>query len=177
MRGIARWIWGQRTASKAQPSLFVQAEDEAAEYGVMQNEHRDAQWVPQSYAELMYRNDYRERLLDDARRYSPISSVFHLNKLPETVLYRMAFFPITWIVVSTYVVLASLTRLGIIDLGDAVEDGSGAFDGAETLVTFMVVFYLGYCYSRHFEIYRKLEATTQPMPIYRGARDAELFLC
>jgi predicted membrane chloride channel (bestrophin family) len=112
----------------------------------------------------MKTNDWREQLLDDARRYSPISSVFHLRKLPRTVIYRMFAYPIVWVLISVYAAAATLTRLGIVDLGQlAAEEGgiprdefdsAGVYDGAEVLVVFSVVFYLGYCYNRHFEIYQ-----------------------
>ena len=121
---------------------------------IAQTMHRDAQWIPQSYADLMKTNDYRERLLDDARKYSPISSVFHLRKVPQTVLWRMFAFPIVWALLAVYVVVATLTRTGHIDLGSSDDFDVGAFDGAEVLVVFMVVFYLGYCYNRYFEIYQ-----------------------
>ena len=112
------------------------AEEEGISVTVEQNAYRDAQFIPQSYAAIMRANDYRERLLDDARRYSPISSVFHLRKIPQTVVYRMLWYPITWVLVGAYIVLAVLTRLGLVDLGSPDDFDSGAFDGAEVLVTF-----------------------------------------
>lgn len=134
---------------------FVAAvgEEDGLEVTITQNEYRDASWVPASYSELMKTNDYRELLLDDARRYSPISSVFHLNKIKQTVVYRILFFPLAWILFSTYGVCAALTRYGVIDLGHVDDELEPAFAGAEVLVTFVVVFYLGYCYARYFEIY------------------------
>jgi len=97
----------------------------------------------------------REKLLDDARRYSPISLVLAFNKLPQTVLVRIIWFPITWIILVTYVTVASLTRSGYIDLKgqDSTADHVSAYNGASVMVTFMVVFYLGYCYNRHWQIY------------------------
>ena len=139
--------------TKPQNLFYVAADAEDAEVTVMQNEYRDAQWVPQSYAELMETNDMRERLLDDARKYSPISSVFHLNKIPQTVVWRMMTFPLVWIIVSVYLSLALLTRNAIIHLGEWADFSELTYDGADMLITFMVVFYLGYCYDRHFEIY------------------------
>lgn len=131
----------------------VLEEEDGLEVTITQNEHRDASWVPASYAELMKTNDGREALLDDARRFSPLDSVFHLNKFFSTVLYRMIFFPLTWTLFGTYALVASLTRNGVIALGSDDELNTEAYAGADVLVTFAVVFYLGYCYSRYFEIY------------------------
>ena len=95
--------------------------------------------------------DARESLLEEARRYSPISLVLAFSKLPQTVLVRIIWFPITWIILSTYAAIASLTRAGVIDLGKStsIAEHVNAYNGASVLVTFMVVFYLGYCYNRH----------------------------
>lgn len=122
------------------------------EYALSSFDFRDADAVPESYAKLMANNDYRESLLDDARRYSPISSVFHLRKLPQTAIFRLFTYPIVWILVSVYLSLAIMVRHSIIDLGDS-EDEASSFDGAEVLVVFVVVFFLQHCYTRHFEIY------------------------
>ena len=128
---------GLRRPSLAHPPVlneFVVAvgEDQGFEVSVMQNEYRDAHWIPASYADLMKVNDYRERLLDDARKYSPISSVFHLNKLPETVIARVVTYPITWILVATYVALALLARTDTIDFG--LVPSAEAYSGVDSIV-------------------------------------------
>lgn len=141
------------TFTSERMSSYVAAAEEDAEILVTGNDYRDAQWIPQTYKELMRTNDWRERLLDDARRFSPISSVFHLSKLKQTVIMRMLYIPMVWIVIATYAAVAALTRTGHISLAVLEDFSSGSFEGAEVLVVFMVVFYLGYCYNRHFEIY------------------------
>ena len=66
----------------------------------------------------------RERLLDDARRYSPISSVFHLNKIRQTVLLRLITFPLVWILVAVYASLA--VRRPVSTLGPSAYYASSA---------------------------------------------------
>jgi len=65
-----------------------------------------------------------------------------------------------WLVVGVYVSCAVLSRTqplhGYEGLFGNVYERDGAFSGASVLVTFMVVFYLGYCYNRHFEQYAAL---------------------
>lgn len=75
-----------------------------------------------------------------------VSLVLALNKLPQTVFARLIWFPIFWILLATYAAIATLSRTGVIDLGEPIPS---AFDGASVLVTFMVIFFVGYCYNRH----------------------------
>ncbi len=115
--------------------------------------------VPKTYSDTMKVNALRESLLDDARRLSPISAVMHATKLRSSIVPRLFAYPIVWLVVLIYMGCAALARSSrVFDVnvfGDA-EERDGAFSGASVLVTFMVVFYLGYCYSRHFEQYAAL---------------------
>ena len=111
---------------------------------------RDTKRMPRTYKDTMKVADARDRLLSDARRYSPISLVLMLNKLPQTVIVRLACFPVVWILVVTYALVATLCRMGLVELG---EPDPYMYNGGSVLVTFMVVFYLGYCYNRHFMIY------------------------
>ena len=124
---------------------------------------RDTSYIPRTYRDTMKLADARDALLSDARRYSPISLVLNLCKLPQTVLARIIWFPIVWILLATYAIVATLTRLGHLTLGVAGEGANenvNAYDGASVLVTFMVVFYVGYCYSRHFQIYEASRAAS-----------------
>ena len=97
----------------------------------------------------------RERLLADARRYSPISLVLNLQKLPQTIFSRLIFFPIVWILMLTYAAVAVLTRMGYIDIAAYVGDSEEGLDhmgSASVLVTFVVVFFVTFCYNRYFMI-------------------------
>ena len=69
----------------------------------------------------------REKALDDARKYSPISLVLAVHKLPQTVLARLVCFPVVWIICGVYLAIALPTRYGMIDLAEPV---AAAFEGA-----------------------------------------------
>ena len=112
---------------------------------------RDTKRIPSTYKDTMMVADTRDALLEDARRYSPISLVLALNKLHQTVLPRLACFPIVWILMAVYASVATCTHTGIAP--KTFVANMADFEGAGILVTFMVVFYVGYCYSRHFMIY------------------------
>ena len=122
-----------------------------------------AERVPKTYRDTMKINGVREAVLNDARRLSPISAVLHANKLKNSIVPRLFSYVIVWIVVGIYAGCATLARLrdryGEFFGGDPFGDAGmreGAYEGASVLVTFMVVFYLGYCYSRYFEQYAAL---------------------
>ena len=104
---------------------------------------RDALQIPRAYKDTMKVAHMRERLLADARRYSPISLVLNLQKLPQTIFSRLIFFPIVWILMLTYAAVAVLTRMGYIDIAAYVGDSEEGLDhmgSASVLVTFVVVF-------------------------------------
>ena len=117
---------------------------------------RDALQIPRAYKDTMKVAHMRERLLADARRYSPISLVLNLQKLPQTIFSRLIFFPIVWILMLTYAAVAVLTRMGYIDIAAYVGDSEEGLDhmgSASVLVTFVVVFFVTFCYNRYFMIY------------------------
>ena len=64
----------------------------------------DAVRVPRAYKDTMKMAATREKLLHDARRYSPISLVLKLNKLPQTVFARLVRFPIVWVLICNYAI-------------------------------------------------------------------------
>ena len=107
---------------------------------------RDALRIPRAYKDTMKVAGERERLLRDARRYSPISLVLAFWKIPQTVLVRLVRFPIVWILVGVYAALAALTRTGAIDLG--LVDSNEIEGSASVLVTFVVVFFVTFCCAR-----------------------------
>lgn len=130
--------------------------------------------VPKTFADTMKLNAMRESVLQDARRLSPISAVMHASKLRISIVPRLFSYQIVWVVLVVYVACATFARSGLADGGNVfgdMEEQIGAFDGASVLVTFMVVFYLGYCYSRHFEQYAALrDAMSTVIDIMLNAR-------
>jgi hypothetical protein len=122
---------------------------------------RDALFVPSAYKDVMKVAAERDALLRDARRYSPISLVLALNKLPQTIFARLVHFPIIWILFGTYGSVAALTRLGYIDLGDV--DNAEIEGSSSVLVTFVVVFFVTFCYNRYFMIYDTARAASSTL--------------
>ena len=120
------------------------------------------QQVPKTYDDTMKVNAKREAYLQDARRFSPISAVMYATKLRRSIIPRLFSYPIVWVIILMYMACATLARtrdLYIERFGDIFgpyELQDGAYEGASVLVTFMVVFYLGYCYNRYFEQYNAL---------------------
>lgn len=100
--------------------------------------------VPRNYRETQQLDSLRKSLLNDARRLGSIDTVFRLDKLSQTVLMRLPLHPITYVVLSMHAASAALTRYEYLQ----PIESSDIFDGAGVLVTFMIVFYVGYCYNR-----------------------------
>lgn len=88
----------------------------------------------------------RKRLLLDARRISPMDTVLRVDKYGQTILIALLKHPVTWIVIATYAGTAALCRNGYIHVDD-LSLVSDAFEsgGIASFITFMVVFYVGYC--------------------------------
>ena len=114
----------------------------------------DTKRVVISYEENLKASAQRQQLLEYARRFSPLVLALRTDLLSRTVIVRICAYPLVWIVCATYVVAAVFARRQIIfDYTDDDVVGSDHLDSAAVLVTFTVVFYLGYCYSRHVEQY------------------------
>ena len=101
----------------------------------------------QSHEELRRINDKRQDLLSLARTTSASSTLFKLWQLPRTVLPRLVCKPIIWLVLLTFAAGAFVSRYGILTDEMHAEAYELGPPGATT-VTFIVVFYVGYCYTR-----------------------------
>ena len=92
------------------------------------------------------RNDLNRRhLMSLTRGMSPIETVGKFRMLPRTVLARLIKSWVTWLILFIYGGAAAGTRSGV-NFGEL---DLTAFDGGGTIVTFMVIFYIGYCYNRY----------------------------
>lgn len=126
--------------------------------------NRNLEWVPlvegvgqgdinePTWSELRSMDVKRKNLLTLARETSASASLFKLSALPRTVLPRLIRKPLVWLIVCAFALGSILSRLSVFDeatLGevDALLEGTGT--GGGTVVTFMVVFYVGYCYTRN----------------------------
>ena len=101
--------------------------------------------VASSYAAISQDDRERKKLLKLSRETSPISTITRLDKISRTVLPRLLKQPVQWAVIAVYAASATTARLGV-DIG--LVDGKD-FNGAGTMVTFMIIFYVGYCYNRY----------------------------
>jgi hypothetical protein len=90
----------------------------------------------QSVREL---DEKRKKMLTIARSIRPIHTVAKLSLLPRTVIPRIFKWKLTWVVFSFYIFAASFTRAGW-DFGNVDTE---KFDAGTSVVTFMLVFYVG----------------------------------
>ena len=94
-------------------------------------------------------DQHRRLLLRYARLASLPTLFFRIDKLPHTVVPRILRSPLVYVVVFAYIAAAALARTG----SWTYEYDGHALSGAGLLISFMIVFYVGYCYNRHFQQY------------------------
>lgn len=111
---------------------------------------------PILYDDLVDADKKRKKMLGLARNISPIDTVGRLSMLPRTVIPRILRHWPSWMVGITYGASSGLARWGRWDL-TSIELDLTAFDGGSSIVVFMIVFYVGYCYSRYVEIFHDVE--------------------
>ena len=103
-----------------------------------------------TYADLRELDRKRKTLLTLARSTSAIDTLIKISTLPRTTLPRLAKKPLIWLLLIIFGAGNALARLDL--LSPELLDEAGSLDGVlrdgGTMVTFMVVFYVGYCYSR-----------------------------
>ena len=102
----------------------------------------------------------RKHLLGLARSTSAIDTLIKLNTLPRTVLPRLAKKPLIWLMFAVFAAGATAARSGW--LTEEEIEQAGMLDTMVrengTMVTFMVVFYVGYCYTRNNEQFDDVQA-------------------
>ena len=109
-----------------------------------------------SYQDLTQLDDKRRKLLMLARETSPIDSLGRVWLIGHTVIPRLLKHGLTWLVVCVFGITATITRMGV-DVGD-LSDVSRILDGVSTMVTFMIIFYVSYCYNRYTEQYADVQS-------------------
>jgi hypothetical protein len=106
-----------------------------------------------TFADISKTDVERKKLLSLARETNPMDSILSLAALPRTVVPRILTHALTWLVVACYAAACVMTRsgveIGILDVN--------SFDGSNQMITFMIIFYVGYCYSRYTSQFQDVE--------------------
>jgi len=108
---------------------------------------RDTKGCPQSFLKTVVVDEKRKILLQEARQAGP-SSVLRCSQFKNTVVLRVAQCPLTWLTFAVFATSAMLVRSG---WWETCVHESQESQGITMLVTFMVVFFFGYCYDRHYQ--------------------------
>lgn len=109
------------------------------------NQEHEAEEAP-SHAVLRTDDKVRLELLALSRETSPVATVLRFDMLKRTVLPKLLTQPTQWAVLLVYAATAICARLGF-HIGEVSESAS-SFANAGVMVTFMIIFYVGYCYNR-----------------------------
>ena len=112
---------------------------------------------PGTFAELEHMDRRRKALLTMARKHSPLSSALNVRLLPQTVIPRLMCRYMTWVTLVTFAGSAVLARMGYTEQ----EIDPNGFDGAGTMVTFMIIFYVGYCYTRYGDQFKLIQVAVR----------------
>ena len=105
----------------------------------------EKEWTHQELRDV---DKKRKTLLELARSTSAMDTLFKIWTLPRTVLPRLAMKPLIYIILASFACGAVLARTGIMS-DDNLAEAEQLEDSGGTMVTFIVVFYVGYCYTRY----------------------------
>jgi len=110
--------------------------------------------VAHGFADLERDDAARMRMLALSRDTDLVfgSEMFDPTALLSTVLPSLMVAPPTLLSVCSYAVGCSLARTGVLEFARDDFD-TNALTGASVLVSFLIAFYLGYCYDRYYRIY------------------------
>ena len=138
---------------KLRRPVLKQPKNPALEWVPLVEETPDGNANLPTHEELRTMDRRRKSLLALARSTSAIDTITKLQTLPRTVLPRLAAKPLMWLVMLVFGLAAALSRLGVLQESFVHETDSLEHYLREsgTMVTFMVVFYVGYCYNRSNE--------------------------
>ena len=108
----------------------------------------DSKKIDVDFESLKATDKERLKLLSYTRGMQPGWLLFS-SHLRHTSLPRIAANPIMWLSVLLYITAAVLRRQDIW----VTTHNSAAVQGSSLLMTFIIVFFLGYCYNRHYSQY------------------------
>ena len=100
-----------------------------------------------THEELRDMDRRRKKLLTLARDTSAIDTLLKLRQLGRTVLPRLATKPLIYVFLVIFATGALMTRMGFMSESQVAE-AEDIDDTGGTMVTFIIVFYVGYCYNR-----------------------------
>ena len=109
----------------------------------------DSKKVDSDYESMKDTDKKRLKLLHDIRGIAPGWLVFSRNDIRNTALPRIAANPTSWIALILFVIAAVLRRRDVW----VTTHNPAAVQGSSLLMTFIIVFFLGYCYNRHYSQY------------------------
>ena len=72
-----------------------------------------------------------------------MTTILRIGLIRRTVLPRVLSHILTWAILAVYAVAAACARIGILEYAE-IEEASGV-ENVGTVVTFTVIFYVGYC--------------------------------
>ena len=116
------------------------------------NFHDGKRGPPVDYPAIQRLDQKRINNMAEARSHSPLSLAWRLDKLGITILPRIANRLAFWIVIACYFVFALVSQFAFHLVSFRDEDRT-VFEGANLMISFMIVFYTGYCYNRFSEQY------------------------
>ena len=109
----------------------------------------DSRNVAHSFDETLRADEQRRRLLEATRGISPEWVAFRFDRIASSFLPSLLMSPSIWLSNIAFGVGVLLARTDSIEYktrGDALQ-------GSSVLITFMLTFYFGYCYNRHYSQY------------------------
>jgi hypothetical protein len=127
-----------------------------------------ASYVPLNFNDSVVLNYKRLAMLKETRISDPLRVIFDLTKLGKStfpdVLRSLQF----WLVTISYTVCSVLTRTAVWPKSEW-EESNDAMDtsvsGMGVLVSFTLVFYFGYCYTRYSEHYMEVRVPYHAHPV------------
>lgn len=118
------------------------------------HDKRDLGMIPTTYEETVEQDKERLAVLRFSRETDVQWSCFKGSTylIRRTIIPRLIRSPSLWLAFGCFALGATLARLDVLGLEEG-DSGTNQTTAASVLITFMLTFYLGYCYSRYYAMY------------------------
>jgi len=114
----------------------------------------DAQSLASTFDEVYRLDEQRQKLLKATRGIEPVWIAFRFDKYWRTVLPRIMGSPTIWLAFAAYATFASIARVDLMDFSqEELTRSASDLTNNSVLITFLLTFYFGYCYNRHYQMY------------------------